>query len=224
MKKITKIAGALFAALLISSAASCSGFDVVGADSTRAFDEILSEAKPRAIDRPAGPAWSLDAPDGTASFVIFRDENDASDFDIALEIDARPFIEAGLVPEKLAGWNLRDGRLVYRLNLDKSAPTGTASPLEVYKQIVKNRRDIIGYHAALDHYGITLGSGNMFEWAKNVRTNDKDVVFVLNPRPFIDAGTDPSAVLGWAFTKVPVDDENGKPILTDKILKPFNLL
>jgi hypothetical protein len=63
----------------------------------------------------------------------------------------------------------------------------------------------------------------MFEWAKNLDTNDKDMVFVLNPSPFIAAGINPEKIEGWAFAKVTVDDENGKPIEVDKFLKPFNL-
>jgi len=42
--------------------------------------------------------------------------------------------------------------------------------------------------------------------------------------PFITAGTNPALIEGWLFTKVTVDDENGRPVQTDKILKPFNLL
>jgi hypothetical protein len=64
----------------------------------------------------------------------------------------------------------------------------------------------------------------MFEWAKDMSTNDKDIVFVLNPEPFIKAGVDPNKIEGWAFAKVTVDDANGKPIEVDKILKPFNIL
>jgi hypothetical protein len=50
------------------------------------------------------------------------------------------------------------------------------------------------------------------------------MVFVLNPEPFIAAGVNPNNIEGWAFAKVTVDDENGKPVEVDKILKPFNLL
>jgi hypothetical protein len=39
----------------------------------------------------------------------------------------------------------------------------------------------------------------------------------------IAAGTDPARVSGWVFAKVTVNDENGKPIEVDKILKPFDL-
>jgi hypothetical protein len=63
----------------------------------------------------------------------------------------------------------------------------------------------------------------MFEWAKDMSANDKDIVFVLNPKPFIDAGVDPDRVEGWVFARVTVDDESGKPVELDKFLKPFNL-
>jgi hypothetical protein len=70
---------------------------------------------------------------------------------------------------------------------------------------------------------VNLGGGNLFEWAKDMGTNDKDIVFVLNPEPFIAAGVDPGKIRGWDFAKVTVDDANGKPVQVDKILKPFDL-
>ena len=51
----------------------------------------------------------------------------------------------------------------------------------------------------------------------------KDMVFVLNPAPFITAGVEPNRVEGWVFAKVTVDDENGKPVELDKLLKPFDI-
>ena len=84
-------------------------------------------------------------------------------------------------------------------------------------------RDHIKYHTALDHYGVDIGDGNMFEWAKDLSTNDKDIVFVLNPQIFIDAGVDPDKVEGWVFAKVSAEDEDKKPIEVDKFLKPFSI-
>jgi F420-0:gamma-glutamyl ligase len=63
----------------------------------------------------------------------------------------------------------------------------------------------------------------MFEWAKDMTTNDKDIVFVLNPEVFINAGVDASNVEGWVFAKVETMDESGKKIEVDKFLKPFDL-
>ena len=63
----------------------------------------------------------------------------------------------------------------------------------------------------------------MFEWAKDMASNDKDIVFVLNPEPFIAAGVDPSKIDGWIFAKVETKDESGKTVFVDKLLKAFNL-
>ena len=93
---------------------------------------------------------------------------------------------------------------------------------DAFEELVANNRDAIGYHAALDHYGVALGNGNMFEWAKDTSTNDKDIVFVLNPQPFIDAGVDVTQVEGWVFAKVETM-EDGKKVEVDKLLKPYDL-
>jgi hypothetical protein len=82
---------------------------------------------------------------------------------------------------------------------------------------------MIGYHGAADHFGVNLGGGNLFEWAKDMSKNDKDIVCVLNPQPFIDAGVDPAMVEGWLFAKVAVEDEKGRPVEVDKFLKPFDI-
>ena len=107
---------------------------------------------------------------------------------------------------------------------------GMLPPLASYEQMVNNYRASINYHTALDHYGVKLGDGNMFEWAKDLTKNtatgtdqDKDIVFVLNPEPLIAAGVDPAKVVGWVYTQVPVE-ENGKTIQVYKFLKPFNII
>jgi hypothetical protein len=75
----------------------------------------------------------------------------------------------------------------------------------------------------MDHYGLSLGGDNVFEWAKDTAANDKDIVFALDPAPFIAAGADPSRVAGWTFTTVPVMDENGRSLMVEKLLKAFDL-
>jgi hypothetical protein len=143
-----------------------------------------------------------------------------------LEFNAGPFITAGLDPAKLPDTiAVYDGKIMLGTKLGEEVLkySGEVTPLASYEQIVKLKRTAIGYHGALDHYGVNLSGGNLFEWAKDMATNDKDIVFVLNPEPFIKAGVDPNKIEGWAFAKVTVDDENGKPIEVDKILKPFDL-
>ena len=144
-----------------------------------------------------------------------------------LEIDAAPFIAAGLNPTQLPyNFIFLDGTLIIgtELGTENLEYDGQPTPLASYQQIVKLKRDAIGYHGAMDHYGVNLGGGNVFEWAKNLNTNDKDIVFVLDPEPFINSGVDPNSIEGWLFDKVPVEDDRGKMIEVDKLLKPFDLL
>ncbi|MDR1287899.1 MAG: hypothetical protein LBK08_09855, partial [Treponema sp.] len=170
---------------------------------------------------------SLAAPDGTARFIWSRNYAESPLHDVMLEFDAAPFIAAGLDPEQLPeNFAFYEGMIMVgtKLGQETLRYSGEVTPLASYEQIVKLKRSAIGYHGALDHYGVNLGDGNLFEWAKDMGTNDKDMVFVLNPEPFINAGLDPARVDGWVFTKVTVDDANGKPVEVDKILKPFNLI
>jgi hypothetical protein len=39
---------------------------------------------------------------------------------------------------------------------------GEATPIASYEQIVRLKRSSIGYHGALDHYGVNLGDANLF--------------------------------------------------------------
>jgi hypothetical protein len=224
---ITVVAVITIMTILIISRSLEDALDVVGKDSARAFDELLQTVPQLVSEDAENGVWSIAAPDNGARFT-WRWEHTPQDNDVMLEIDAAPFIAAGLDTAKLPGSiEFNDGKLALGTKLVsndyavKARPKST--PLSAYECIVNLNRESIGYHAALDHYGMSIGGGNLFEWAKNINTNDKDMVFVLNPEPFINAGVIPDKVDGWAFAKVTVDDENGKPIQVDKILKPFNL-
>jgi hypothetical protein len=208
-------------------AVSCGKLDVVGTDSVKSFDKVLQSSVRLVSADDMNGGWSLAAPDGTARFIWSKNYAESPLHDVMLELDAAPFIAAGLDPEKLPdNFAFYEGMLMVGAKLGEETLrySGEATPLASYEQIVKLKRNSIAYHAALDHYGVNLGDGNLFEWAKDMITNDKDIVFVLNPEPFIAAGVDPSKIEGWAFAKVTVDDANGKPVQVDKILKPFNLL
>lgn len=199
--------------------------DVVGKESVTSFSAVLQTMGDKVTPDEINGGWSLPSPDDTARFIWSNDYSSSQLHDVMVEFDAQPFLDAGLDTSKLpenitfyddmlmVGTKLGEDKLEY-----SSEPTALAS----YEQIVNLYRDTIGYHTALDHYGVNLGDGNMFEWAKDMSTNDKDIVFVLNPQPFIDAGVDPTAVEGWVFAKVPVE-MGGKSSEVDKLLKPFNL-
>ncbi|MDR1373876.1 MAG: hypothetical protein LBJ24_02780 [Treponema sp.] len=227
MKGTIKIAGAGFFALLALAAVSCGKLDVVGTGSIESFDKVLKQIPQAVTPDKANSGWSLAAPDGGARFIWSGNYAESPRFDVMLEFDAAPFIAAGLSPEKLPGnFAFYDGRLMTgtKLGTEQLTYEGEAAPLAAYRQLVKLKRKAVGYHMAMDHYGVSLGEGNLFEWAKDMSVNDKDIVFVLDPKPFIAAGVNPNAVEGWTFAKVTVDGENGKPIEVDKFLKPFDLM
>jgi hypothetical protein len=216
----------LFALLALLALASCGKLDVVGTGSVKSFDQVLKQL-PQAVTRDeANGGWSLAAPDNSARFIWSKNYAESPRYDVLLELDASPFIAAGLVPERLSGNCAFSGDKLLvgaKLGTEQLKYQGAAAPLASYEQLVKRKRGVLGYHMAMDHYGVNLGGGALFEWARDMDSNDKDIVFVLNPEPFIAAGVNPNAVAGWIFTKVTVDDENGKPLAVDKLLKPFDL-
>jgi hypothetical protein len=205
--------------------ASCRQADVVGQTSITSFNEVLNVIPDKIAADEMNGGWALTAPDGSARFIWSKNFNKSPFHDVMLEFDAQPFIDAGLdvskLPEGLAfGNKIMVGT---KLGTEELTYDGEATPLASYEKIVELKRESIKYHTALDHYGVDLTNGNMFEWAKDMNTNDKDIVFALNPQVFIDAGVDLAKVEGWVSAKVPVIDANGKPIEVDKFLKPFNL-
>lgn len=239
MKKNVKIIAAAGAAVVVVAAIlavvknSVGGnLDVVGKESVTSFEKVLKVIPDQVTADEMNGGWSLTAPDGSVRFIWSQDYSSSPLHDVMLELDAKPFLDAGLdtskLPENYAAY---DDMLMVgsKLGNDKLTYQGEPTALAAYEQIVSKYRSSINYHTALDHYGVKLGGGNMFEWAKNMDTNtvtkenqDKDIVFVLNPEPLIAAGVDPEKVEGWAYAEVPVE-ENGKNVNVYKFLKPFNL-
>ncbi|MDR0906329.1 MAG: hypothetical protein LBN00_09210 [Oscillospiraceae bacterium] len=195
MKKLALIA----LAIMVTALAACAQLDVVGTDAVRAFGEVAASLE--SVDDSG--TWHLTAPDGKTVLIL-------NDNFVSVVFDAQPFYDAGFTGDFQEQFE--------RTRSISDAAGSHDSPRNMVEHIVKNDREIVGYHTALDHYNIDLGGGNMFEWAKNTGANDKDVVFVLNPEPFISAGVDPNAIEGWTFAKVPTD--NGE---VDKLLKAFDL-
>jgi hypothetical protein len=150
--------------------------------------------------------------------------------DVEFEFDAAPFRAAGLDVAKLpmiAGikYELEDDTFMLHFELGSTAFAADAktSIKATFSELVRTQRNRIGYHEQLGHYGIALGNGNMFEWAKDMKKNDKDIVWILNPEPFQAAGVDPAKIQGWVFAKVEVMNDKGEMTVVDKLLKPFDL-
>ena len=222
MKKKSILIPVLLVATVIFAGCT-SQLDVVADKSISSFESVINELPIEADSEDS--SWILTAPDNSAKFLWSKDFSSTTDYDVKLELNSQPFINAGLDISKLPEGAINGDKIILGTDLsdEKLTYNGEATPLDSYKKIVEKSRDSIGYHAALDHYGIDLENGNMFEWAKDISTNDKDIVFVLNPQMFIDAGVNPQEVEGWVFAKVETMDKDGKKIEVDKFLKPFDL-
>jgi hypothetical protein len=205
------------------------GTDVVGAGAVTSFQAMIDALKMPPALVEDDDMWVLTAPDGGAAFWWRASANDGRNFDVYISIDAEPFVKAGLdvskLPAEMKGALESRGKLTLgkKLSVDPLAYEGDVTPLSSFEWIVRLDRDAVGYHTALDHYGVTVSDGSLLEWARDMTVNDKDLVFVLNPQVFIDAGADPAKVEGWSFGKVTVEDARGRKFDADKFLKPFDL-
>lgn len=220
-------AAALFTAILITAGNQP---DVIAGRSTASFAEVLQAGAALTGGNQAS-AWTLTSPDGEARLAWRGNTADGAPAMVSLSFAAAPFLSAGFdtaqLPER---FTLSDGWLTYTVTVEGNGMPGDAlTPVQAYRQLITLNPAILGYHAPMDHFGLKLGGGNVFEWAQSLTTNlstggaqDKDAVFVLAPEPFLAAGVDPSAVAGWAYDQVPVM-ENGVASLVYKFLKPFNL-
>jgi hypothetical protein len=240
-KKIIVLLCVGTATALALSACSAKSLDVVGQTSVTAFDAILKAIPDKVQADNLNVGWALSAPDDSVRFIWSEDYSSAPLHDVMLAFDAQPFLDAGLDPDKLPeNYAFYEGETTggmggkmlmvgTKLGNDKPSYNGDATALKAYEQIVGKYRDAINYHTSLDHYGVLLGDGNLFEWAKDMKTNaydnsaqDKDIVFVLNPEPLAAAGVALDNVEGWAYAQVPID-VNGKTEQVRKLLKPFDL-
>jgi hypothetical protein len=223
MKK--KIIASILLIFVVGTLSACKQADVVGKVAQTSFESVLEVIPDQVVADEMNGGWSLNAPDGTARFIWSKDYSNSPIHDVMLEFDSTPFVNAGLDVNKLPEGMAYEDKIMVgtKLGEDKLKYQGEATPVTSFQQIVKLYRKSIGYHEVLDHYGVDLSNGNKFEWAKDMSENDKDIVFVVDPQIFIDAGVNPDTVEGWVYAAVEMKDDKGKPIEVKKFLKPFNL-
>jgi hypothetical protein len=226
--KNTSAIAAAFAATMLAltslSLIGCAATDVVGAKAVSSFKAIVDASKDRVSYSAEDGAWSLSSPGGD-EIMLSTQMPDAE-----ISLDAAPFLAAGLDVAKLPGsgalkYELEEGRLMlhFELGAKKFAAAAKDSIEASFAELVRTERARIDYHEKLDHFGIKLGEGNMLEWAKDMGSNDKDLVLVLNPEPLIAAGLDPSKAAPWSYAKVESKDDSGKTVFADKLLRAYNL-
>lgn len=197
---------------------SCSATDVIGKNSKKSFDKIyetniddigfVSNKNRFVFTLPTGETfeWSKD----------FKDNKE----DIVFEVDAKPFLDAGLNVNILPDYiTLKDGKLIFKFDLsDRSIKYNDKDGGKTFEDIIDKHRDLLGYHEELEHFGLKLAEGYKIEWAKDMDTNDKDIVFILNPQALRELGVDVERVSGWTYTKMKEMDKE-----VELLLKPFDL-
>lgn len=203
--------------------------DVVAVRAVRSYDALLRAPEMSVARSDAAGAWVLTSPGGET--FTFGGDSVAGSNELVVTFDARPFLAAGLNPSLLPeGAQVEGDGASARVVMRYDTGTGDFSdgaesqPLQALQDLVHNHRMMLGYHVALARFGLALGGGNMVEWAKDQRANDKDLVFVLNPQPFADAGVDVANVQGWVLADVPVMDAQGRKSTARKLLKFYNLV
>lgn len=224
-KRVLVISVFVLAASLVLT--GCGSTDVVASSAVTSFGAMANSDSVQSQSAVLDEAeyWRLQSSEA-AVFVLGKSAD--NDLDMALELDATPFINAGLNPSLLSedrySYDLAANKLAVISDLGNTPLDGAPgdSVEKTFEQWVKSYRKSIGYHTALDHFGISLGDGNMLEWAKTLDTNDKDLVFVLNPEPLIQAGVDPEKLESWIFGEVEVMDDEGKAVMVEKFLYVYS--
>jgi len=175
-------------------------------------DDFKKEAKASFTEMMASDSLMAMIEDGVAHVKVTPEAHldftldSSTDQDVYMAFMAQPFLDAGLdvtaLPDNVI---LKGDMLVFSFDL-KEAKVGTDAVSKL-SNILDTNRALLTYHADLDHYGLKLGV-HKFEWAKDMSTNDKDAVFVLDGETLISWGVDLSKVTGWT-----VGDMDGDPLL-----------
>jgi hypothetical protein len=210
--KMKKLALGISVLTLSIGLVGCKATDSVAKYGVETFGAMVEKNNVYSEDN----SWAIEAPDKT-KFNMSKDFSNNVDF--VIKMDAQPFTNSGLDVSKLPKtyvYNDKDKTISIESNIgDTKFEDDKATSTDTLQDIVDNHRDVLGYHTKLKHYGLDLDNGNKFEWADDMATNDKDIVYVLNPEPFIKAGVDPNKIDGWAYAKVEDDY---------KLLKPFDIV
>ncbi len=215
MKRFPFLFGIIILAVLWGT--GCAEIDVVRKYSPESLDALIEAAPEIAAENTAEEHYYHITADGTATLKISRDYA-LTDEDLVMATALQPFLDAGLDPARLGeGYRVEGDSLL--LTADFGKGTGRKDGLtDALFEAVHHDRRALSYHEALDHFGISLPKGK-FEWAKDYKTNDKDIVFVIAAKPLADLGVDVRSVEGWAF--MAMDEPDGSKV--DVLLKPYDV-
>ncbi len=188
---------------------ACGQVDVILKYSRESLDKLIGQFPDVTSETDNGYAISVD--DETV-LQISSDFSAGTD-DIVFSTPIKPFTYAGMDVSKLGEGLSADDNTLY-ITTDYGDADKADSAADALFAAAAAKRDALSYHTALDHYGFDLTAGK-FEYAKDYKTNDKDIVFVLKSGAIADSGANINNIQGWAF--VTMDD--GAEVL----VKPYDL-
>ncbi len=216
MKKASMILSSLVLATLLQ--AGCAAADVVLKYSPGSFESITKAFPNLVTDNTLTDHYYYLTVDGTATLKISHDYDLTGSEDIVMETALKPFTDAGLDVSKLGGGNrVKGDKLLLIADYGKGTGMKDTVTDSLFEAVTFDRK-VLSYHQDLDHYGVKLPGGK-FEWAKDYKTNDKDIVFVIVAKPLADIGVDVQNIDGWIFKTM--KDLDGSDI--DVLLKPYEL-
>lgn len=193
--------------------AGCAQADVVLKYSPGSLDAITDKYQTLVSEKDGVYKLTVD---GETSLNVNADFSGPQD--VWFETPLAPFAAAGLDAAKLSDGYKAENNTFYLIG-DYGKGSGAMDGFtDALFEGVKSDRSVLTYHQDLDHYGIKLPGGKI-EWAKDYKTNDKDIVFVIAAKPLADIGVDVQNIEGWVFKTM--KDTDGSDI--DVLLKPYDL-
>lgn len=226
---VTRILTVSLVLAAVAFGAAFAAPDVIAVHAVESFDVLLHAPEVSVARNDKAGAWVLTSPGGET--IRFGGDTIAGSNELVVTFDARPFLAAGLDPSLLPAGFLVDAEgafarvvMQYVVGAGSFSDGAGSQPAQALQDLVRNHRMMLGYHSALGHFGLALGGGNMVEWAGDQQSNDKDLVFVLNPQPLADAGVDVANVQGWVLADVPMMDAQGRAFTARKLLRFYNLV
>lgn len=190
-------------------------FDVVKRFAITSFNDLMiSGLKKERTDS----SWVITLPDNTSNLILKTDRSGTA---VSLVMDAKPFVDAGLDVNKLpSDMKVENNKLsITSIYGNKKLKDNSIAIDNIFDNIVTAYRDKLSYHNTLGHFGLAVGDGNAFEFAKDISKNEKDIVIALNPDTLSKASVDINKVNGFIVADVKMD--NGKTV--KKLLKVFNI-
>ncbi len=214
MKKVFTAALALV--LATAFFAGCASTDVVLKYGQSSFENIL-KADPELVKEDENNNYIITV-DKETLLKVSKDYS-SSDEDIVLSTPLQPFVKAGLDVTKLGKGYKADDTSLYLITDFGNGTGKSVSPTQALFQSVADDREALTYHEELGHYGIMLNGGK-FEFAKDYKTNEKDLVYAIAAQPLRDLGVDVQKIDGWTLSTM--KEESGKEV--ELLLKPFNIV